>query len=98
MNTRRDHNARSASASSSHSPNSSTPTADPGDRALSLIDPDDRVLTFREWCSINRFSLDTGRRRVAEGAVDVVQLSPRRIGITTRANRKFHEGQTRKRG
>lgn len=42
----------------------------------------DRVLTFRQWCAVNNFSLATGRRLMKSGAgAAIVQLSPRRIGI-----------------
>jgi hypothetical protein len=88
--------ARTARTQSPASPHSSTPPVDHGARALALVDPDDRVLTFQEFCAVNRFSTDTGRRVIAAGDVDVIHLSKRRIGITVGANRAFHEKRTRK--
>jgi hypothetical protein len=70
-------------------------------RALNetLMSLDDRVLTFEEWCALNSFSKQTGRR-ILNGeqgeAPDVTLLSAKRIGITVRANRKWQE--SRKRG
>jgi hypothetical protein len=58
----------------------------------SYIDPDDRVLTFAEWCQVNRFSPSTGRRIIAGGNGPVVtRLSERRIGITVKNNRAWRE-------
>jgi hypothetical protein len=57
---------------------------------FSHVDPDDVVLTFREWCEVNRFSQATGRRLIATGAGPVItRLSERRIGITVGANRRW---------
>jgi hypothetical protein len=51
---------------------------------------DDRVLTFQEWCVLNSLSPATARRILKSGAGPTsVQLSPRRIGITMRANREW---------
>jgi hypothetical protein len=80
------------------------PIVDSEDRALtfrewcSLVDPNDRVLTFPEWCSLNRFSEDTGRRLIEQGAVEVIELSARRIGITVGADKRFKAARTRVRG
>jgi hypothetical protein len=42
----------------------------------------EKVLSFREWCALCGFSVDTGRRLVASGhGPPVVQLSVRRIGV-----------------
>ena len=57
---------------------------------------DDEVLTFREWCVLNRISPRTGRRVLkAPGAPTVTQLSPQRIGITRGNNRRWQESRAR---
>ena len=59
--------------------------------------PDDhRVMSFRDWCALNNFSVSTGRRILAgaDGPV-VTQLSPRRIGITFGANRAWQQSRVR---
>jgi hypothetical protein len=57
---------------------------------------DDRVMSFRAWCELNGFSLATGRRVINAGTGPVVvQLSPRRIGVTIRANREWQASRTR---
>ena len=62
------------------------------DRALD----DQRVMTFAQWCEVNGFSLDTGRRLIKRGeGPKIVQLSPRRIGITVRANREWQNSRVR---
>jgi predicted DNA-binding transcriptional regulator AlpA len=55
-----------------------------------------RVLSIREWCELNGFSLATGRRLIerGEGPV-VVQLSPRRCGVTIRANADWQAQRAR---
>ena len=46
-----------------------------------------RVLTFGEWCALNRISPATGRRLLKSGKGPlVIRLSDRRIGISVRAN------------
>jgi hypothetical protein len=61
----------------------------------SHINPDDRVLTFAEWCELNRISPATGRRIIASGAGPVVtRLSERRIGITVGANRQWRDARS----
>jgi len=41
-----------------------------------------KVLTFREWCKLNSFSIATGKRLMrARKGPKVVRLSERRIGI-----------------
>jgi hypothetical protein len=68
-----------------------------GDRQLDLFHPDDhRVMSFRDWCALNSFSVSTGRRILAgaDGPV-VTQLSPRRIGITFGANRAWQQSRVR---
>jgi hypothetical protein len=57
---------------------------------------DDQVLTFREWCQLNRISPRNGRRIIASGAGPrVVQLSARRMGVTIRANREWQTARER---
>ena len=64
-------------------------------RVLALDAPltslaDDQVLSFVEWCRLNRISERTGRRILAgPGGPQIVQLSPRRVGVTVRANRTW---------
>jgi hypothetical protein len=46
-----------------------------------------QVLTFHEWCRLNRISVRTGRRIIDRGEGPVVtQLSPQRIGVTVANN------------
>lgn len=59
---------------------------------------DNQVLTFRQWCALNNFGSTTGKRVIAAGGVDVVQLSAKRIGITVGANRQYQARRTRKAG
>src|SRR6516165_3776788 len=68
-----------------------------GDR-LSLGGPllDDQVLTFREWCALNGIGLRTARRIIdGPDSPAIVRLSPRRIGITIRANREWQARRSR---
>jgi hypothetical protein len=54
------------------------------------VDPGDRVLTFAEWCQLNRISASTGRRVIARGdGPTITRLSDRRIGITARNDREW---------
>jgi hypothetical protein len=62
---------------------------------LSLL-LDSQVLTFREWCRLNRISGRTGRRILASGVGPIVtQLSPKRIGITVGANKRWQQSRER---
>jgi hypothetical protein len=62
---------------------------------LSLL-LDSQVLTFREWCRLNRISGRTGRRVLASGTgPTVVRLSPRRVGITVGANKRWQQSRER---
>src|SRR5262245_16354905 len=46
-----------------------------------------QILTFHEWCRLNRISVRTGRRIIASGnGPTVTQLSPQRIGISVANN------------
>jgi len=71
------------------------------ERLLALDAPltslaDDQVLSFHEWCALNRISERTGRRILASpGGPQTVQLSPRRVGVTVRANRAWQQSRER---
>jgi hypothetical protein len=63
---------------------------------LPVYDHDDEVLTFREWCRLNRVSERTGRRMIADGSGPIVtKLSARRIGITRGNNRLWQQSRAR---
>ena len=66
------------------------------DAPLSVLH-DDQVLTFFEWCQLNRFSERTGRR-ILKGpdSPKVTMLSPRRLGITVGNNRAWQASRARK--
>jgi hypothetical protein len=56
----------------------------------------DQVLTFAEWCALNRISERTGRRILAGGnGPTVTELSAKRIGITIEANRRWQASRER---
>jgi hypothetical protein len=77
--------ARKRSASSYHAP---PPAA--------FAQHDDCVLTFSEWCALNRISQRNGRRIIkAPGGPRVLQLSSNRIGITKRANKEWQASRER---
>jgi hypothetical protein len=62
---------------------------------LSLVH-DSQVLTFHEWCQLNRISERTGRRILNSGTGPVVtQLSPKRIGITVGADKAWKAARAR---
>jgi len=62
------------------------------DRALD----DQRVMTLAQWCEVNGFSWWTGQRLIKAGkGPKILQLSPRRIGITVRANREWQQARER---
>ncbi len=53
-------------------------------------DADHRVMSLREWCALNGFSLATGRRVLKAGTGPaIVRLSERRIGVTVASNRAW---------
>jgi hypothetical protein len=57
---------------------------------------DDQVLTFLEWCRINRISERNGYRIIhAPGAPILTMLSPRRFGITIGNNRTWQASRAR---
>jgi hypothetical protein len=60
----------------------------------SVVDDDDRMLTLREWCARNCFSLSTGQRLRASGQGPVfVQLSTRRIGVSISEDRRWRKAR-----
>ena len=60
------------------------------------LDCPDRVRTFVEWCRLNSFSEDTGRRILASGkGPRVLQLSPNRIGVRDSDNRDWQNSIVR---
>ena len=61
-----------------------------------LVEDDDAVLTFKEWCVLNGHSERQGRRILASGnGPTVTQLSDRRIGISRRNNWKWQQARAR---
>ena len=68
-------------------------------RVLALDAPlmsltDDQILSFVEWCRLNRISERTGRPILdgPDGPL-IVRLSPRRIGIRVAANREWQQAR-----
>jgi hypothetical protein len=63
---------------------------------LITFDDPDGILTFREWCRLNRLGERTGRRILASGTgPTVIQLSAHRIGISRRANLAWQASRAR---
>jgi hypothetical protein len=61
-----------------------------------LAGHDDQVMTFHEWCRLNRISERTGRRILdSDDGPKVTWLSSHRIGITMRANRAWQNSRSR---
>ena len=61
-----------------------------------LVEDDDAVLTFKEWCALNGLSERQGRRILSSGNGPVVtDLSDRRIGITRKNNRLWQAQRAR---
>ena len=57
---------------------------------------DNQVLTFKEWCALNHISERNGRRIFAGGdGPATTQLSPKRAGVTVRANREWQASRER---
>jgi hypothetical protein len=57
-----------------------------------------QVLTVAEWCRLNHIGLRTGRRILAGQfgqPPTIVQLSPKRIGITYGANARWQASRER---
>jgi hypothetical protein len=58
---------------------------------------DDQVLSFAEWCALNRISRRTGNRILAgPDGPTVTQLSAKRIGITRGNNAKWQRSRERR--
>jgi hypothetical protein len=65
------------------------------DAPLTTAHPN-QVLTFFEWCQLNRISTRTGRRILASGSgPSVTQLSTHRVGITIANNAKWQAARER---
>ena len=65
-------------------------------RNVPRLPADDQVLTFLEWCQLNRISERNGRRILAgPDGPTVTLLSARRMGITVRANRAWQQSRER---
>src|SRR5262249_62075664 len=73
------------------------------ERTLALDAPltslaDDQVLTFPEWCRLNRISERTGRRIIkGPDGPKTVQISERRFGIRVGANREWQQAREKRR-
>jgi len=50
---------------------------------------DDQVMSVHEWCELNSFSYDTGRRIIKRREITVIWLSNRRQGVTGAADREW---------
>jgi hypothetical protein len=51
---------------------------------------DDAVMSFAAWCALNDISQPTGRRLIKRGdGPEIIRLSPKRIGITVKADREW---------
>ena len=67
----------------------------PLDAPLTTAHPN-QVLTFHEWCQLNRISARTGRRILTSGTGPVVtQLSAKRIGVTVGNNAAWQASKAR---
>jgi hypothetical protein len=64
------------------------------DEPLSASHPD-QILSFHEWCRLNRISVRTGQRIIDRGEVVVTQLTPRRIGISNANNARWQASRER---
>jgi len=53
-------------------------------RLKRLLDVDDAVIGFEDWCWLIGVSAATGRRIIAAGGITVTWLSDRRMGIRSR--------------
>jgi len=61
-----------------------------------LVEDDDAVLTFREWCTLNGLSERLGRRILTGGnGPTVTDLSDRRSGVTRSNNRIWQAARAR---
>jgi hypothetical protein len=65
------------------------------DKPLATTNPN-QILSFHEWCRLNRISVRTGRRIIARGEGPVVtQLSAKRIGISVANNSLWQQSRER---
>jgi hypothetical protein len=65
-------------------------------KAFEALPDDDQVLTIREWRALNKLSARTATRILAsDHGPEVLQLSPRRLGVTRRANRAWQASRVR---
>ena len=61
-----------------------------------LVEDDDAVLTFKEWCALNGVSERQGRRILTSGnGPTVTMLTDKRVGISRRANRAWQQARAR---
>lgn len=75
----------------------SNPTLDRELELARALD-DARVMTIRQWCEINGFSIWTGHRLIKAGrGPTITQISDRRIGITVGENRRWQASRARAR-
>jgi hypothetical protein len=71
------------------------PKWSPLEAPLAATHPD-QILSFHEWCRLNRISVRTGRRIIASGEGPMVtQLSPNRFGITVANNAAWQRTRER---
>jgi len=71
------------------------PKWSPLDAPLAPLDPN-QILSFHEWCRLNRISIRTGRRIITGGDGPVItQLSPNRFGITVGNNARWQRSRER---
>ena len=58
---------------------------------------DDQVLTFQEFCRLNRISEKTGRRLIhSPNGPAFVKLTARRYGVTIGANKAWQAARTQR--
>jgi len=61
-----------------------------------LLEDDDAVLTFKEWCALNAISPRQGRRIIASGKGPLITMrSEKLIGITRRHDREWKASRVR---
>jgi len=54
------------------------------------------VLTFKQWCALNTFSISTGKQILRDGeGPKVIQLTDKRIGIRIGDNADWQEARAR---
>jgi hypothetical protein len=64
--------------------------------ALPAVLKDDQVLSFAEWCALNKLSERNGRRIVkAAGGPILTQISARHYGVTVANNRVWQASRAR---